>query len=311
MFELPSDDQNCDTWLPQKVSNIYCVLQVRIVFPRWRTVWQCIYLFITARILQVVRSLVAPTNPTQVTASCQNKMHLSGILQALCNILMANGVPVNILTESINAAADIIRGNYNNQEFFSTIQAPCNPPRWVGLFHTHMVWTSLGLNNVVIVDREALVILLMSMVNEKQPITLRCAVLYCFQCFLFKNEFGQSKLIQTLLPSTVEREYQRIMKIEVRRKRVVKRLSNQSWLSRRHHIDRSAFVCRTLQPRFCEQLVRRRRSLALTHRQSSSARTHVESDADAFGGKYSGVSSVHDYRAAAICELFASVTETN
>lgn len=47
----------------------------------------------------------------------------------------------------------------------------------------------------------------MSMVNEKQAISLRCAVLYCFQCFLFKNEFGQSKLIQTLLPSTVERKY--------------------------------------------------------------------------------------------------------
>lgn len=55
--------------------------------------------------------------------------------------------------------------------------------------------------------REALVILLMSMVNEKQPVSLRCAVLYCFQCFLFKNEVGQSRLIQTLLPSTVEREY--------------------------------------------------------------------------------------------------------
>jgi hypothetical protein len=59
----------------------------------------------------------------------------------------------------------------------------------------------------ILSHREALVILLMSMVNEKQPITLRCAVLYCFQCFLFKNEFGQSRLIQTLLPSTVERKY--------------------------------------------------------------------------------------------------------
>ena len=79
--------------------------------------------------LQVIRALVAPTNPTQVTASCQKAMYSSGILQALCNILMANGVPVDILTESINAVADIIRGNYNNQEFFSTIQAPCDPPR--------------------------------------------------------------------------------------------------------------------------------------------------------------------------------------
>lgn len=44
----------------------------------------------------------------------------------------------------------------------------------------------------------------MSMVNEKQPFLLRCSVLYCFQCFLFKNEFGQAQLVQTLLPSTSE-----------------------------------------------------------------------------------------------------------
>ena len=44
----------------------------------------------------------------------------------------------------------------------------------------------------------------MSMVNEKQPFVLRCAVLYCFQSFLYKNEVGQSQIIQTLLPSTAE-----------------------------------------------------------------------------------------------------------
>jgi len=48
------------------------------------------------------------------------------------------------------------------------------------------------------------VVLLMSMVNEKQPFVLRCSVLYCFQCFLFKNEIGQSQLVQTLLPSSAD-----------------------------------------------------------------------------------------------------------
>ena len=48
--------------------------------------------------------------------------------------------------------------------------------------------------------RPAIVVLLMSMVNEKQPFLLRCAVLYCFQCYLFKNETGQKQLVQTLLP---------------------------------------------------------------------------------------------------------------
>lgn len=52
--------------------------------------------------------------------------------------------------------------------------------------------------------RPAIVVLLMSMVNEKQPFILRCSVLYCFQCFLYKNEMGQTQLIQTLLPQSNE-----------------------------------------------------------------------------------------------------------
>lgn len=30
----------------------------------------------------------------------------------------------------------------------------------------------------------------------------RCAVLYCFQCYLYHNESSQSNLVQTLLPSS-------------------------------------------------------------------------------------------------------------
>lgn len=54
--------------------------------------------------------------------------------------------------------------------------------------------------------RPAIVVLLMSMVNEKQPFTLRCAVLYCFQSFLYKNEVGQSQIVQTLLPTSADGE---------------------------------------------------------------------------------------------------------
>lgn len=50
----------------------------------------------------------------------------------------------------------------------------------------------------------AIVVLLMSMVNDKQPFVLRCAVLYCFACFLYKNELGQSQIIATLLPTSAE-----------------------------------------------------------------------------------------------------------
>lgn len=55
-----------------------------------------------------------------------------------------------------------------------------------------------------LVRRPAIVVLLMSMVNERQPFVLRCAVLYCFQCFLYKNQKGQGEIVATLLPSTID-----------------------------------------------------------------------------------------------------------
>lgn len=130
--------------------------------------------------IQLVRSLVSPSNPAQNTAACQRAMRLSGLLKQLCDILMASGIPADILTETINAVAEVIRGCADNQELFAGVMAPSTPPR------------------------PAIVVLLMSMVNEKQPFILRCAVLYCFQCYLFKNELGQKQVIETLLPSSSE-----------------------------------------------------------------------------------------------------------
>lgn len=87
---------------------------------------------------------------------------------------------MGFLFQTINAVSEVIRGNHHNQEYFSTVNAPTVPPK------------------------PAIVVLLMSMVNEKQPFELRCAVLYCFQCFLYKNELGQAQIVQTLLPSSTE-----------------------------------------------------------------------------------------------------------
>ncbi|CAH2012278.1 unnamed protein product [Acanthoscelides obtectus] len=151
MFELPANLEEVG-WSPQKVSNFHCLLQV-------------------------IRTLVSPNNPVQIITACQKTMRNTNLLETLCNILMANGVPADILTETINTVGEVIRGNLTNQEYFSNVLAPSTPPR------------------------PAIVVLLMSMVNEKQPFSLRCAVLYCFECFLFKNEIGQELVVQTLLPS--------------------------------------------------------------------------------------------------------------
>lgn len=152
MFALPDNIEDVG-WSPQKIANFHCVLQV-------------------------VRTLVSPGNPVQITNSCQKALRNAGLLEALCSVLMASGVPADILTETINTVAEVIRGNLTNQEYFAGVMAPSNPPR------------------------PAIVVLLMSMVNEKQPFTLRCSVLYCFQCFLYKNEIAQAQVVQTLLPST-------------------------------------------------------------------------------------------------------------
>lgn len=155
-FQLQSDDHSgSGSWSAQKVNNVNLMLQV-------------------------VRCLVSPSNPQNVTSSCQKVIHQCGLLKQLCDILMAMGVPANILTETLNTVSEVIRGCRLNQEFFAAVNAPSEPPR------------------------PALVVLLMSMVNEKQPFDLRCAVLYCFQCFLYKNDLGQEQIISTLLPATAD-----------------------------------------------------------------------------------------------------------
>lgn len=48
---------------------------------------------------QVIRALVSPTNPFQVTSSSQKVMLNCGLLAKICDILMANGIPAELLTE--------------------------------------------------------------------------------------------------------------------------------------------------------------------------------------------------------------------
>ena len=63
----------------------------------------------------MIRTLVAPSNPTQVTNSCQITIQQCGLLEKLCGTLMASGIPADILTETINALSEAIRGHQSNQ----------------------------------------------------------------------------------------------------------------------------------------------------------------------------------------------------
>lgn len=82
-------------------------------------------------------------------------------------------------------------------------EAQTNEPKHQ-ITHAYLTMSVLSDLKSSFVHRPAIVVLLMSMVNERQPFVLRCAVLYCFQCFLYKNQKGQGEIVATLLPSTID-----------------------------------------------------------------------------------------------------------
>merc|ERR1719507_1742965 len=114
--------------------------------------------------------------PTSTT-SCQQATFTSGVMTQLTQILLASGIPADVLTETINTLAEVIRGDNANQQRFMEVSAPSQPPR------------------------PAIILLLMSMVNDKQPFSLRCAVLYCFQSYLHRHPAGQAAIVASLLPT--------------------------------------------------------------------------------------------------------------
>lgn len=53
---------------------------------------------------------MSPTNPPGATSSCQKAMFQCGLLQQLCTILMATGIPADILTEVNEGKTEAILG---------------------------------------------------------------------------------------------------------------------------------------------------------------------------------------------------------
>lgn len=131
-------------------------------------------------LLQVVRSLVSPhENSQNIIHAAQKPINQTGMLNDLCSVLLSElGVSAEVVTESIIAVAEVIRGNYTNQEYFAS----------------RSLTTNSG-------NRSSLLVLLISMTTDKQPFKLRSAVFYCFLCYLYDNEFGKTKVIDTLLPT--------------------------------------------------------------------------------------------------------------
>lgn len=130
------------------------------------------------KMLELVCSLVQPLSSQSEVRASQAAVRNSSLLATLCRLLLASGVPAATLTTTITTIADVIRANADNQKFFSNVMAPSTPPR------------------------PAVVVLLMSLVNERQSVSLRCAVLYCLHSLLASNVTLQANLVATLLPQT-------------------------------------------------------------------------------------------------------------
>ncbi|CAF1188763.1 unnamed protein product [Rotaria magnacalcarata] len=130
--------------------------------------------------LQIIRTLVSPTNSNQNIVACQRTISQCGLLHRLCVMLTISTIPPDVLAEAINTIGEIIRGHAENQQFFCSV-----------------------MNTTGESPQPVLLSLLYIMVaGEKQLFTLRIAILYCFQCYLCKNDYGKAMIVQTLLPQT-------------------------------------------------------------------------------------------------------------
>merc|ERR1719348_2842353 len=80
-------------------------------------------------LLQLVKTLVSPSNPATITGACQQAVHSAGVMDRLIGILLASGIPAEVLTETINTLSEVIRGNNTNQAALMSVSAPSQPPR--------------------------------------------------------------------------------------------------------------------------------------------------------------------------------------
>lgn len=65
-------------------------------------------------VLQVIDSMIVPTNSPVHVQACQSIMLRSGLLDRLCELLKADAMPIGVCYETMNTAADMIRGNLDS-----------------------------------------------------------------------------------------------------------------------------------------------------------------------------------------------------
>ncbi|CAF4465939.1 unnamed protein product, partial [Rotaria sp. Silwood2] len=102
------------------------------------------------------------------------------LLNCLCYMLELTSIPDDIVAETVHTIGDIIRGNDEHQKFFGSFV------NTVGELQVPLLFNMLY---IMVADK-------------KQSFRLRISILYCLQCYLYKNDMGKSMIVQTLLPQT-------------------------------------------------------------------------------------------------------------
>ncbi|CAF2942941.1 unnamed protein product [Rotaria sp. Silwood2] len=90
-------------------------------------------------------------------------------------MLTLTTIPTDVLAETINAIGDVIRGNAKNQQYLDFVM---NGSAVI----QHLLYTMVA--------------------GEKQSFLLRISILYCLQCYLYKNDIGKSMIVQTFSSQT-------------------------------------------------------------------------------------------------------------
>ncbi|CAF3396012.1 unnamed protein product [Rotaria sp. Silwood2] len=89
-------------------------------------------------------------------------------------MLTLTTIPTDVLAETINVIGDYIRGNAKNQQYLD-----------------------FAMSESAVIQQPVLFSLLYTMVaGEKESFPLRISILYCLQCYLYKNDIGKSMIVQ-------------------------------------------------------------------------------------------------------------------
>ena len=142
--------------------------------------WQAQKINNVLQMLHLVQSLVSPQNPQQTILAYQKILFKHGVLNKMAVIVVSSGLDSKVMSEAIVCIGNLIANNRTNQNFFENVMTMQSTPK------------------------PSILSLLMTMVNEKQKLPLRTAILYCFHSYLMGNEDKQSDIISTLLPSKVD-----------------------------------------------------------------------------------------------------------